>query len=150
VPITTGFLGGRYQGHLQTALGGTLTTFNRITLGSPGGLPGGTEAFDLWTYEPNAQTLGAATQIELRGETIRISAAAAVTLTNANILPDGYPGQIVTLVNTGGFTITFTNGNNVRFISGANLALAASTSVTMRYDPNFNAGEWRQLNSVGI
>ncbi len=139
----------RLGGILQKQDAG-VAVVSRVVPGTPSTTtPAGTLAFDSRTWETPTQGLAAATRIFPRGaRTVPISSTAAITLTNALIMPAGQPDETKVLRNVGSFAITFTNGNGVRFISGANLALAAGASLTMQFSGAHN--EWRQLHPVGI
>lgn len=111
----------------------------------------------LVTCTAGAAILTAAQRNLMNGMTLLpITAAGPVTVgtaTTAPILPDGFPGQEITIYNAGAQTITLTDVggmalSNLKLIN-ATLALATLRGVRFAFYSGATAGQrWRQIGPV--
>lgn len=95
------------------------------------------------------QTLTSSAQIALRGRTVPVTAASAITLSSGATLPTGVAGARVTVINTGTNGITF-QGETTR--AGSRLRLGAATrvlsqrgSLTLESD----GADWVEVSYIG-
>ncbi len=87
---------------------------------------------------------------------LRVTAAGAVapgTITDIPILPDGYPGQPLTITNIGAQTITLTDAGTMALsnltLVASTQALAAGKSFSFIFDETLEAGaRWRQVTKL--
>ena len=82
-----------------------------------------------------------------------VTAAAPVTVGTAGtkpILPNGYPGQELTLLNTGSNTITLTDSGSMAAsnlkLQAATIALAAGKSLRLVFSKAL--GTWTQVSQL--
>lgn len=102
---------------------------------------------------PSTQALAAGSTVSVRGglaqQTITISSASAITLTSTpNVATSGISDrQMVTLVNTGSFTITLqasVNLANSKILADTNLSIASGKTIELLYSSSLSG--WINLN----